>query len=629
MISMLLLLGLAQEPSDILLKPFDGYKMVFQDGQLPEDSMHDLARDLLKALHFLNLSQLSDKGSTLSIEGTDLNHHKVETFRPDRIQTSGDLFEPSGELSVSSGYNFCTSDHSSSYVQPTEFELSNGVQIPNSNMNTRTGSFSCLSGAALSANATLANTNICNGVIGKEILPGLDSPKSYRRLASSPSLSQLDLVSSSSISSMSTLGGSVSTENGLNEGGLSLLKTMSAPTRVESSSYLNVMDVQMAGGDAGEDRVQAKLNDSSGSVNFDKEFPDDSFRVGVLNCLSRALAQSESDFLHIVEHEMGKRPDLVAVGSCVLVALLHGKNLYVLNLGDSRAMLATLENQELGLVKAIQLTEAHSVDNEIEYKKVLSDPLDDPSSIYGGRLKGKLKLTRTFGVGYLKKSNMNDALMGILRVRNLCSPPYVYTNPFTRSHQVSEKDQFVVLGSDGLFDFFNNEEVVQLVHSFIHNNPFEDPAKYLVENKLLETQVFYLNFLQSILGFSTKELMRILVGRRRKHHDDVTVVVIILGNKQRTSTASTSVNQHGSSFDFGELEEAIVFQEVQLRNAEARKRKLKVSRREYSDSGSAHNTLSEPESPTSKRVSNQRLEQKQQQLLVEMASDNTSITGLL
>ncbi|KAF6170265.1 hypothetical protein GIB67_013240 [Kingdonia uniflora] len=416
-------------------------------------------------------------GYTLSIEGKDLNHHKVETFCPDRIQTSGDIFEPSGELSVSFGYNFCTSDHSSSYVPPTEFELSNGVQIPNSNMKTRTGSFSCLSGAALSANATLANTNICNGVIGEEILPGLDSPKSLRRLASSSSLSRLDLVSSSSISSMSTLGGSVSTENGLNEGGLSLLKTMSAATKVESSSFLNAMDAQMAGGAAGEDRVQAvcskengwlfcgvydgfngrdaadflagvlyenigfhlhllewrtkKLNDSSGSVNFDKEFPDESFCVGVLNCLSRALAQSES--------------------------------------------------------------------------------------------------------------------------------------------------------------------------------------------------------------FSTEEFMRIPVGRKRKYRDDVMVVVIILGNKYRTSTASTSVNQHGLSFDFGELEESIVFQGVQLRNAEARKSMplfpysfsdgSSRSVGESTDSGSAHNTLLELESPTSKRASNQSLEQKQQQLLVEMASDNTSITG--
>lgn len=80
---------------------------------------------------------------------------------------------------------------------------------------------------------------------------------------------------------------------------------------------------------------------------------------------------------------------------------------------------------------------------------------------------------------------MNDALMGILRVRNLCSPPYVYTHPFTKSHRVTEDDQFVVLGSDGLFDFFTNDEVVQLVHVFIRDNPFGDPAKYLVEQLVL------------------------------------------------------------------------------------------------------------------------------------------------
>lgn len=76
---------------------------------------------------------------------------------------------------------------------------------------------------------------------------------------------------------------------------------------------------------------------------------------------------------------------------------------------------------------------------------------------------------------------MNDALMGILQVRNLCSPPYVYNHPFTMSHRVSDKDHFVVLGSDGLFDFFSNDEVVKLVHLFIQNNPSGDPAKHLVE----------------------------------------------------------------------------------------------------------------------------------------------------
>lgn len=161
---------------------------------------------------------------------------------------------------------------------------------------------------------------------------------------------------------------------------------------------------------------------------------------------------------------------------------------------------------------------------------------------------------------------MNDALMGILRVQNLCSPPYVYTNPSTFTHRISEKDQFVVLGSDGLFDFFSNSEVVHLVQLFIQQNPCGDPAKYLMEQLIQraaenageskwnvafslgiydDTYSSCISWHYILFGFfgaglSIEDLMRIPVGRRRKYHDDVTIIVIILGNKQRTSTASTS-----------------------------------------------------------------------------------------
>lgn len=84
------------------------------------------------------------------------------------------------------------------------------------------------------------------------------------------------------------------------------------------------------------------------------------------------------------------------------------------------------------------------------------------------------------------QKNLNNALMGILRVQDLRSPPYVYTQPFTMSHKVSENDLFVVLGSDGLFDFFTNDEVVQLVHQFMQENPSDDPAKYLIEQLVLK-----------------------------------------------------------------------------------------------------------------------------------------------
>ena len=60
--------------------------------------------------------------------------------------------------------------------------------------------------------------------------------------------------------------------------------------------------------------------------------------------------------------------------------------------------------------------------------------------------------------------------------------------------------------------------------------------------KLNELHRFFANpDYGSHVGFSTEELMMIPAGRRRKYHDDVTVIVIMLGNKQWTSTASTSL----------------------------------------------------------------------------------------
>lgn len=384
--------------------------------------------------------------------------------------------KPEGELKVSFGYQCSVSRDSSS-------EVSNGYELlPEIRRNS---SFSCLSGAALSANATLANTNICNGLIGEEILPTWDSPNSFHKVPSSPTLSRLDILSSSLQSSMSNLSCSPSPPSDPPDYDCYLLKPMSAPSR--SEGFLSSMEVQVAGGAAGEDRVQAVCSEENGWLfcaiydgfngrdaadflagtlyetiifyfnsldweseqdfikasdcidldgslqyalddrsimhEYNKDSSNDeiskngpyakaqishnSFKQGVLDSLQRALSQTENDFLYMVEQEMEDRPDLVSVGSCVLVVLLHGKDLYTLNLGDSRAVVATYhEGNDMngsGILKAIQLTESHTVDNEVEKARVLCEHPDDPAAIVAGKVKGKLKVTRAFGVGYLKK----------------------------------------------------------------------------------------------------------------------------------------------------------------------------------------------------------------------------------
>ncbi|XP_022878747.1 probable protein phosphatase 2C 40 isoform X1 [Olea europaea var. sylvestris] len=534
-----------------------------------------------------------------------------------------------GEIKVSFGYQcICKNDDSR--------DKSNGIDIPSViKLRRSNSSFARLSGAAISANATLANTNICNGLFGAEILPSLDSPNSFRRIPSSPTISKLDFLSSSLQSSLSNFSCSPSlTTDTLDYDSFSIRST-SAPSR--SDSFLNTVEVQVAGGAAGEDRVQAVCSEENGwvfcaiydgfngrdaadflagtlyetigfylnlldweleqecikasdCITYDKSLNcilrdgncmyrtpncvkvDRScglFKQRVLNSLERALSKSENDFLRMVEQEMEDRPDLVSVGSCVLLVLLHGKDLYVLNVGDSRAVLATydegIDMNGIEGLQAVQLTDSHTVDNDRERKQLLHDHPDDPYTVVAGKVKGKLKVTRALGVGYLKKvywafiflhwspyhprrsslsardkkhteveistKNLNDALMGILRVRNLMSPPYVSVQPSLYVHEISDSDYYVVLGSDGLFDFFSNDEVVKLVHSYILRTPSGDPAKFLVEQLVVRAA--------DSAGFSMEQLMSVPAGRRRKYHDDVTVIVIVLGTNKRTSKAST------------------------------------------------------------------------------------------
>ncbi|AES91864.2 putative protein-serine/threonine phosphatase [Medicago truncatula] len=498
------------------------------------------------------------------------------------------MLSPEGEIKISFGYK-CNSDRG------IPNEITDGYKtLPEVR---RTSSFSCLSGAALSANATLANTNICNGKLGGEILPSWDSPNSFRRIPSSPSLPRFDRLSSSLPSSLSYLSCSPSTPSDI----LEYDSLKSASDRSSSDGFLIAKEVQVAGGAAGEDRVQAVCSEENGwlfcaiydgfngrdaadflagtlydtiisyldrlilelepvsitasdhadlgeflryklsdSLNCQEDHSlsrtsRGSFSRRVLDSLESALSQAENDFLYMVEQEMGERLDLVSIGSCVLILLLHGNDLYTLNLGDSRAVLATCSNgdnmNQSEKLNAIQLTDSHTVENEAERARLLAEHPDDHKVIIAGKVKGKLKVTRAFGVGYLKKKNLNDALMGILRVRDLTSPPYISTQPSLNVHKISNSDQFVIVGSDGLFDFFSNEEAVKLVESYILNNSFGDPARFLIEQLVARAA--------DSAGFSMEELMNVPAGRRRKYHDDVTIIVIMLGMNQRTSKAST------------------------------------------------------------------------------------------
>ena len=74
----------------------------------------------------------------------------------------------------------------------------------------------------------------------------------------------------------------------------------------------------------------------------------------VLKALSLALKKTEESYLDIADKMLMENPELALMGSCVLVMLMKGEDVYVINVGDSRAVLAQKAEPDYWLGKARQ-----------------------------------------------------------------------------------------------------------------------------------------------------------------------------------------------------------------------------------------------------------------------------------
>ncbi|RWR76750.1 putative protein phosphatase 2C 23 [Cinnamomum micranthum f. kanehirae] len=272
----------------------------------------------------------------------------------------------------------------------------------------------------------------------------------------------------------------------------------------------------------------------------------------VLKALSQALKKTEEAYLEIADKLVVENPELALMGSCVLVMLMKGDDVYLMNVGDSRAVLAqkadpdlwgslgkghqdlerineeTLHDlessdidqpDELSLT-TIQLTLDHSTSVEEEVRRIKNEHQDDACAIVNDRVKGSLKVTRAFGAGFLKQPKWNDALLEMFRIDYVGSSPYITCTPSLFYHRLGPKDRFLILSSDGLYQYFTNEEAVAQVELFITSSPDGDPAQHLVEEVLFRAA--------KKAGMDFHELLEIPHGHRRRYHDDVSIIVISL-----------------------------------------------------------------------------------------------------
>ncbi len=69
------------------------------------------------------------------------------------------------------------------------------------------------------------------------------------------------------------------------------------------------------------------------------------------------------------------------------------------------------------------------------------------------------------------QSKFNDGIVGKLQVRNFLSPPYISSDPEVASRKLEPEDRFVIIGSDGLFDYMDNDDLVDFTSKMIHTHP--------------------------------------------------------------------------------------------------------------------------------------------------------------
>ena len=72
----------------------------------------------------------------------------------------------------------------------------------------------------------------------------------------------------------------------------------------------------------------------------------------------------------------------------------------------------------------------------------------------------------------------------MFKIEYVGTSPYLSCSPSLYHHRLGLKDRFLILSSDGLYQYFTNQEAVSQVEMFLASSPEGDPAQHLIEEVL-------------------------------------------------------------------------------------------------------------------------------------------------
>lgn len=155
-------------------------------------------------------------------------------------------------------------------------------------------------------------------------------------------------------------------------------------------------------------------------------------------------------------------------GSCALWAYYHSESrqLKVACVGDSRAILGRRNSS--GGWDVIPLSVDQTGKNPLEVARLEEEHPGEPYMVKDGRILG-MAVSRAFGDSRWKWSRQTQTLAhkrfyGPKILEHLRTPPYLTAEPVISTIEIKpDQDDFLIMASDGLWDYLTNKQAVDLV----------------------------------------------------------------------------------------------------------------------------------------------------------------------
>ena len=166
--------------------------------------------------------------------------------------------------------------------------------------------------------------------------------------------------------------------------------------------------------------------------------------------LRAAFLQVDADLRRVLAREA------TYAGTTCVVVLAIGNVLVIANAGDSRAVVGSVDPAAPGRVVAKDLSHDHKPDSPAETARVLSmggfvsaeSEEEGPSRVWLGRAMNSCGLAMARSLG-------DHALAAV----------GVIAEPEITTHVLTPNDRYLVLGSDGIWEFIGSQQAAEMVHT--------------------------------------------------------------------------------------------------------------------------------------------------------------------